>query len=129
VSVRRLPSAALALAACACAGGAPVVEPVATVDGAQRELYWVDRSPYNILGPQPCEPGIVTAEYVIGDNGRVRDVDIVASRPRLPKNEYAVKNELWERRFDPGPENSQQHAIRVIEDFRIDCGPGRPKWR
>lgn len=129
MSARGLASAVLALAAGACAGGAPVEEPVATVDGAQRELYWVDRSPYNVIPPQPCEPGIVTAEYTIGSNGRVRDVNILASRPRLPKNDYAVKNDLWERRFDPGPENSRQNAIRVIEDFRIDCGPGRPKWR
>lgn len=129
MSGRRLLPAALALAAGACAGGGQVVEPVATVDGAQRELYWVDRSPYNVIPPQPCEPGIVAVEYVINSNGRVRDVDVLRSRPRLPHNELAVKNDLWERRFYPGPENPEEHPIRVIEEFRIDCGPGRPKWR
>ena len=128
MSARRLGVAALALLAGACASE-PTGQPVAVVDGAQRDNYWVDRSPYTVGGMiDPCESNIVTAEYTIGGDGRVYDVIILKSRPRIPRNEYAVKNDLFERRFDPASDNPHNDPIRVREEFTIDCGPGKPKW-
>jgi hypothetical protein len=130
VSARLLLAAAVALAACGGGGDNPVEEPVREVSGAEREVYWSDRSPYAIgIRPEACEPGVVAAEYVIGKDGRVHAVKITGSRPRNAKNELAVKDDLWDRRFDATPENSRQQAVRVRQDFVIDCGPGRPKWR
>ena len=121
--------AAFALALLAGCAQAPKEAPMADVSGADRDAYWVDRSPYNVGIVNPCEPGIVTAEYTIGSDGRVHDVNVLRSRPRVPKNEYAVKQELFERRFDPGPDNPHGYPIRVTQDFTIDCGPGKPRWR
>jgi hypothetical protein len=115
-----------------CGGGAdnPPEEPAATVDGAELESWWMDRSPFNVgVSARGCEPGVVTAEYTIDSNGRVHGIRILASRPRLPRNESAVKDDLWERRYDPAPENPQALPVRVRREFVIDCGPGTPKWR
>jgi hypothetical protein len=123
-------AAAVALAACGGGGDNPAAEPVKDVTGAERDEYWTDRSPYAVgASVENCEPAVVTAEYVIGSDGRVHAVKILGSRPLLPKAELAVKNDLWERRFDATPHNSRQHAVRVNQEFTIDCGPGRPKWR
>lgn len=130
MSARLLLAAAVALAA--CGGGSDNLGdvPIKEVTGAERDHYWTDRSPYNVgVSPESCEPAVVTAEYVIGSDGRVRAVKILGSRPLLPKVELAVKNDLWDRRFDATPDNSRQHAVRVNQEFVIDCGPGRPKWR
>lgn len=130
MSARLLLVATVALAACAGGGDSPVDGPIKEVSGAERDEYWIDRSPYAVgISPESCEPGVVTAEYVIGSDGRVHAVKILGSRPRLPKTELAVKNDLWDRRFDSTPDNSRQHAVRVHQEFVIDCGPGRPKWR
>jgi hypothetical protein len=134
VSARFLLAAAVALAACGGGGDNPGDnpggEPVATVSGAERDDYWIDRSPYAIgIRAGSCEPGVVTAEYLIGSDGRVHAVKIVGSRPSDAKNELAVKDDLWDRRFDAGPANSRGRPIRVRQEFVLDCGPGRPKWR
>ena len=128
VSFRLFSLFSFALLAASCANQ-PYEGPVAVVDGSQRSQYWVDKNPLGSEMPDPCEPGIVTAEYTIGSDGNVYDVKVLGSRPTIPRNESAVKNDLWYRRFEASPNNPQHYAIRVTHDFQIDCGPGKPKWR
>ena len=123
-------AATAALAACAGGGTDPAAAPVKTVDAAELESWWMDLRPENIgVRERQCDPGVVTAEYTIGTDGRVYDIKVLASRPRLPRNESAVKDDLWERRYDPAPENPEALAVRVHREFVIDCGPGTPRWR